>query len=405
MAQKVTAMDVRMATVLVGGVGNVAQFCRQQGISRQTFYKWRARVVEHGVDGLAELSRRPRSCPAATPRVIEDLIVRARKELAGDGADHGPWPIRWSLLADPSLDEDRVPSAATIARILARRGLVTPCPAKRPRSSYRRFVAARPNELWQSDWTEWVLLDGTAVAIAGTLDDHSRLLVGIGADWADASAGFVWSVMTAAIGQYGIPMQSLTDNGMVYSLARRGGQAAFEANLRALGCHPICSRPYHPQTCGKIERFWQTLKKWLRAHGPFATLDQLNAALAAFAEYYNHRRPHRALSGKTPALIWNAGVKARPAARPLPGPVSIHRATVTGTGVVTIGAYAVNVGNRWNHQEITAVKDGDHIAVFAGNRLVRVLRADPSRRYQPAQSDRERTYRHREPAQSLSAMS
>jgi transposase InsO family protein len=405
MAQRVTAMDVRMATALVGGVDNVAEFCRRQGISRQTFYKWRSRVGEFGVGGLQELSRRPRSCPGATPQVIEDLVVRSRKELADGGADHGAWPIRWALLADPAIEPDCVPSASTIARILARRGLVTPCPAKRPRSSFRRFVAARPNQMWQSDWTEWVLLDGTAVAIAGTLDDHSRLLVGIGADRADASAPFVWSVMMSAIGQFGVPMTSLSDNGMVYSLARRGGEAAFEANLRALGCNPICSMPYHPQTCGKIERFWQTLKKWLPAHGPFATLEELNAALALFAEYYNRHRPHRALDGKTPAAIWHAGAKARPAQRPLPSPLTMHNGTVSSTGVVAVGPYMINVGNPWNGQPITAIKDGEHIAIFAGNRLIRVLDADPTRRYQPAQADRTRTYRHREPAQSLSAMS
>jgi transposase InsO family protein len=405
MAQKVTAMDVRMATALAGGVGNVAGFCREQGISRQTFYKWRARILEHGVDGLVERSRRPRRSPAATPVAIEESIVRIRKELADDGADHGPWPIRWALLADSVIVEESVPSVATIARILTRRGLVTPCPAKRPHSSYRRFVAARPNECWQSDWTQWVLADGTAVAVAGTLDDHSRLLAGLGADYADATGEFVWAVMTAAIGRFGVPMSSLTDNGMVYSLARRGGEAAFEANLRALGCHPICSRPYHPQTCGKIERFWQTLKKWLRTHGPFATLDELNDALTLFAEYYNQRRPHRALGGKTPAAVWHAATKARPAERPLPSPVTTHLGTVSNNGVAAIGPYLINVGTRWNSQPITAVKDGEHIAIFAGNRLVRVLDADPTRRYQPAPAGREHTYRHREPAQSLSAMS
>jgi transposase InsO family protein len=399
MAQKVTAMDVRMATALAAGVGNVAQFCREQQISRQTFYKWRARVAVEGVDGLQELSRRPHRCPGATPQDVEDLVVRVRKELAEDGADHGPWPIRWALLTDPTLNPDAVPSAATIARVLSRCGLVTPCPAKRPRSSYRRFVAERPNELWQSDWTEWVLADGSAVAIAGTLDDHSRLLAGLGADFADATGQFVWSVMAEAIGRYGVPATSLTDNGMVYSLARRGGQAAFEANLRALGCKPICSRPYHPQTCGKIERFWQTLKKWLRAHGPFASLDELNAALALFAIYYNQRRPHRALKGLTPSTVWTAATKARPAERPLPSPVTVHHGIVSDTGVAVVGSYSINVGNRWTNQPVTAIKDGDHIAIFTGDRLIRVLDADPARRYQPAETQRRRTYRDREPAQ------
>ena len=398
-------MDVRMAAAMAGGVGNVALFCREQGISRQTFYKWRARIGAEGALGLAERSRRPRCCPSATPEVVEDLLVEVRKELAGDGADHGPDPLRWALLARPGMEASAVPSAATIARILSRRGLVTPCPAKRPRSSYRRFVAARPNEMWQSDWTQWRLTDGTAVAIAGTLDDHSRLLVGLDCDWADADAALVWSVMAAAIGSYGIPQVSLSDNGMVYSMARRGGHSAFEVNLQALGCRPITSTPRHPQTCGKIERFWQTLKKWLRAHGPFATLEDLRAALARFRDYYNHRRPHRARQGHTPASIWHAGTPARPAQRPLPAPLTVHHGTVNSVGVVTVGRFHINVGNAWTGHPITALRDGDHIAIYSGNQLIRALDLDPHRRYQPAQP-RTRTYRtrHNQP-QSVSAMS
>src|SRR6185503_18109305 len=148
----------------------------------------------------------------------------------------------------------RVPSRASIARILTRRGQVRPQPRKRPRSSYRRFEAGRPNEMWQSDWTEWHLSerDGVRrqVAIAGTLDDHSRLLVGIGAGNGSGNGELVWAVMTAAISSYGIPMSSLTDNGMCYSTRHRGNDhrpAAFETNLAALGCQSIASSPYHPQ--------------------------------------------------------------------------------------------------------------------------------------------------------------
>ena len=393
-------MDVRMATALAGAVPNVAVFCRTQGISRQTFYKWRARFVADGVEGLAERSRRPISSPGATPAGVEELVVRTRKELAEVGADHGPDPIRWTLLARPHVDGAVLPSRATIARILIRRGLVVPEPSKRPKSSLHRFVYARPNECWQSDWTSWHLADGSDVAIAGTLDDHSRTLVGIGAGPGDANTGLVWTVMTHAIGQYGVPQRSLTDNGMVYSMARRGGVAAFETNLRALGCQPICSSPYHPQTCGKIERFWQTLKKWLRAHearhGQPRTLEELNTTLAVFADYYNQQRPHRALSGRTPAAAFTATTAARPADRPIPAAISIHHSQVSASGCTAVGPYMINVGNRWIGHHTTTIKDGDHLAIFSGTQLIRVLDADPSRAYQPAQP-RPRTYRLREP--------
>ncbi|HKC28819.1 MAG TPA: IS481 family transposase [Jatrophihabitans sp.] len=385
MAGTVAPMDVRMATACAGAVGDVAAFCRERQISRKTFYKWRARFALEGVDGLVERSRRPHRCPDATPAAVEDEIVAIRKQLADDGGDNGPDSIRFELLARGV----PAPARVTIARILTRRGLVIPAPRKRPRCSRHRFTYRRPNECWQSDWTGWALADGSPVAIAGTLDDHSRLLAGIGAGPGDGDAELVWSVMLAAIAGYGVPQRSLTDNGLCYSTARRGlTPSAFETNLRALGCQPITSSPYHPQTCGKIERFWQTLKKWLRAHetrhGAAVDLAQLNTRLAAFADYYNTRRPHRALRGRTPAQAFAATPAARPIDRPLPAPLTVHRGIVLHRGVIQVGHYQVHLGCRWRGTPITAIKDGNHIAVFTGNQLIRTLDADPDRRYQPA---------------------
>ena len=388
MAGSVVPMDVRMAAALAGGVANVAVFCQRQGISRKTFYKWRARFVAEGVAGLQERSRRPLVSPGATPAEVEELVVCVRKQLAEAGTDHGPDPIRWALLADGALSGGQVPSRATIARILTRRGQVLAAPQKRPKSSMHRFVYARPNECWQSDWTGWRLADGSPAAIAGTLDDHSRLLAGVRAGPGDGTGELVWSVMAAAIAEYGVPARSLSDNGLCYSAARRGGEVAFEVNLRALGCQPITSSPYHPQTCGKIERFWQTLKRWLLSDhartGWPATVGELNAALARFAAFYNRQRPHRALHGRTPAAVYAATAAARPPSRPLPAPLSVHHGAVNNYGVITVGRYAINIGSRWRGVDITAIKDGEHIVVLSGNRLLRTLDADTTRRYQPA---------------------
>jgi len=386
MTGTVAAMDVRMAAAMVGAVGNVAEFCQRQKISRTTYYKWQKRFADGGVDGLAERSRRPRSSPGSTGLELEERIVRLRKELADSGADHGPDPIRWLLVREGT---EGVPSRATIARILVRRGLVVAAPQKRPRSSLLRFVYARPNECWQSDFTHYPLADGTGSAIAGSLDDNSRLLTGINAGVGEGSASLVWSVMVDAIGSFGVPARSLTDNGIVYSGARRGTEVAFEANLRALGCQPICSTPRHPQTCGKIERFWQTLKKWLDAHGPFDTIEALQAALNQFQIYYNQQRPHRALKGGTPAEVFAAGTLARPSSRPLPAPVLVFHSTVRANGTIDASNYKVNVGKIWAGQRVTCIKDGDHITIFAGTRLVRDLEADPTRIYQAAEPGRQ----------------
>jgi transposase InsO family protein len=392
MAGMVVAMDVRMAAALAQGVDDVAAFCRAQGISRQSYYKWKKRFDLEGLDGLKDRSRRPNVIVNATPGEVEDAIVRVRKELADGGEFNGPFSIADRLAAQGMAP---VPSRATIARILTRRGQVRPQPRKRPRSSYRRFQAARPKEMWQSDWTEWHLADGRPVAIAGTLDDHSRLLVGIGAGSGDGNGELVWSVMAAAIGAYGVPMSSLTDNGLCYTTQRRPDHkpAAFQANLAALGCQSIASSPYHPQTCGKIERFWQSLKKWLQAreavHGPYRTLAALNDDLAVFAEHDNIRRPHRAHHGKTPATVFAASVKARPAERPLPAATQIYRTHVGTGGTLTVsrptrrGQLRVHVGGRYKQLPVTVLQDGVRVAIYSGNTLIRALDVDPTKTYQP----------------------
>jgi len=386
MAGTVVAMDVRMAAALAQGVDDVAAFCRAQGISRQSYYKWKRRFETEGLDGLRDRSRRPHSVPIATSVEVEDAVVRARKELADAGEFNGPFSVADRLAAEGIYP---VPARATIARILSRRGQVRPQPRKRPRSSYRRFQAARPNEMWQSDWTGWHLSGDRPVAIAATLDDHSRLLVGIGAGSGDGTGELVWSVMAAAIGRYGVPMSSLTDNGLCYSTKHRGDRApaAFEANLATLGCQSFASTPYHPQTCGKIERFWQTLKKWLRAreaaNGQYGTIAELNRDLAKFAEHYNTRRPHRAHDGKTPAAVFAKTVKARPASRPLPAQTTIYDTHVSTGGTVVVGPFHVFVGGRFKQLPVTAIRDGNFIAIFTGTRLIRSLSADPARRYQP----------------------
>jgi transposase InsO family protein len=393
MAQKVTAMDIRMAAAMAGQIDNVSRFCDDNGISRETFYKYRRRFAESGINGLQERSRRPLTSPGQTSVEVEDLIVLRRKELIGEGRDHGAQSIVWSL-QDEGVE---VPSVSTVWQILTRRGLITPQPQKRPKSATKRFVFARPNECWQSDWTGWALADASPAGIAGTLDDHSRYIPALRAGAGDADAVLVWEVMLAGFAECGIPSMSLSDNGIVYTGRFHAHTAAFETNLRALGVQTINSAPFHPQTCGKIERFWQTLKKWLSAREPATTIDELNAQLEQFRTFYNHQRRHRALGGATPAQAFHAGVKARPADRPVPAPVVVSRHTVGVTsGYVFVAPYKVNVGLRWAGHECDVIRDGEHITIFSGTKLVRSFTADPTRSYQRGDKST-RTYRTREP--------
>jgi transposase InsO family protein len=393
MAQKVTAMDIRVAAACAGQIDNVSAFCRCQKISRQTFYKYRRRFREDGLAGLEERSRRPKCSPGQTAAEVEEAVLRKRKQLIEQGLDHGAQSIVWALDGD----EVAVPSPSTVWRILTRHGVIVAQPQKRPKSATKRFCFSRPNECWQSDWTQWHLAEGSPVAIAGSLDDHSRYVPGLHARLGQGTADLVWSVMLAGITECGIPSMSLADNGMVYTGRLHAFEAAFEANLRALGTRTINSTPSHPQTCGKIERFWQTLKKWLRARPAPATIAELNDLLEQFRNFYNHHRPHRALRGATPAQAFTATQAARPADRPLPAPVFITRHTVgEKSGNLFVPPYKVNVGLRWAGHQCDSIRDGDHIAIFSASTLVREFTADPHRNYQPSDKNT-RTYRNREP--------
>ena len=389
-------MDVRMAAAFADETVDVSAYCARNGMSRQTFYKWRRRFRAEGVEGLHDRSRAPRRSPNATSVAVEEVIVRVRKQLGDDGADNGPdsvWSALPAELAAAGL-ATAVPSISTVARVLTRRGLVVPVPQRRPKSATHRFVYARPNECWQSDYTWWHLGDGTRVSIAGTLDDHSRLVVGLDAAIGEGTAVLVWSVMETAIAGWGIPQRSLTDNGMVYSGKRRRRIEAFETNLNALGTQTICSSIRHPQTCGKIERFWQTLKKWLTAHGPHPTIDALRADLKVFVDYYNTRRPHRALHRRTPAEVFAATPAARPPDRPWPSRVIVEHVVVAANGVAPAAErITIGLGKAWIGHRVTVIRDLDHVTVLHGNRLLRALTIDRTRNHQPMDDD----YRTRRP--------
>ena len=334
MAQKVISMDAKLSAVFArslsaAGRPNVSAVCAELGISRQSYYKYRRRFAAEGLAGLQERSRRPRFSPSRTPAVVEDAIVRARKELAEEGWDNGAVSIYYRLLADQAgctVEEGpplAVPSARTVHRVLVRLGLVVSDPAKRPRSSLRRFEFPATDDCWQIDATEVELQPATATAaplkavVFQVLDDHSRYEVASLA-WPGEDGAGAWTVMTTAIARYGLPGLVLSDNGAAFSGARRGAVVAFEANLRALGTSPLTSRPYHPQTCGKNERVHRTWKQWMRRRDLHpATLAELQAALDTWRPAYNNR-PHQALAGATPAQRRAAGMRTSPGRAPTP---------------------------------------------------------------------------------------
>jgi transposase InsO family protein len=216
-----------------------------------------------------------------------------------------------------------------------RRGPGHPEPAKRPRSSYLRFAADQPNETWQSDFTHWALVDGTDVEILNWLDDHSRLLLSCTVH-THVTGGDVVDTFTRNTNEYGLPASTLTDNGRVYTAKFGGGRNAFEYLIAALGIAQKNGHPYHPQTQGKIERFHQTLKRWLAARPAATSLTELQAQLDQFRAIYNEQRPHRALARQTPGQAYNATIKATPTGQPLSAHYRVRHDIIDRFGKLTL---------------------------------------------------------------------
>jgi transposase InsO family protein len=303
--------------------------------------------------------------------------VALRKELADQGLDAGAGTIQWHL---GRRGMRAAPSEATIWRVLVRRGFVVPEPRKRPNASYKRFEASVPNELWQADCVDWATAKA-AVKILSFIDDHSRVALRVKALEA-ATTDATWDTFSEACVCWGVPLGQLTDNGLNFSGRLRGFEVRFETELRAIGVVPKTSRPYHPQTCGKVERFQQTLKKWLRRQPLPADLAELQAQLDAFVEYYNHHRPHRGIGRVTPAQRWAATPPAINLGVALPGPAQQATAVVARNGIVQAGSRRVHLGTRWAGHTATTHFDDTHMAVFIDHRLVRALVIDHTRVYQ-----------------------
>ncbi len=174
-----------------------------------------------------------------------------------------------------------------------------------------------PNECWQSDFTHWALADGADTEILTFLDDCTRFALSITAHRV-VTTPIVLSAFRGAVAAHGIPASTLTDNGMVFTVAWPAGAAAAGATRSSTSCAVSASSrkngsPWHPQTQGKVERFQQTMKRWLAAQRPASTLDELQTQLDAFATAYNEHRPHRSLPHHaTPATRYRALPKAGP---------------------------------------------------------------------------------------------
>src|SRR5437588_2574798 len=301
------------------------------GISRSWIYELIARFRVGGYEALEPRSHRPRSCPHEASASVVREIVALRRELESEGHDAGPATIAYHLAHKMGAP----PSRTTIWRVLQRQGLISPQPQKRPVCSRIRFEAELPNQMWQTDFTACSLTCGEAVEILNLIDDHSRLLLGCDA-YARVKSSDVREGFHRAAQLHGLPFSLLSDNAAVFVGSYRRGKVRFESELERLGVAFKNSRPYHPQTCGKVERLHQTLKRYLAKQPPAGTLSALQEQLDAFRRYYNNIRPHRALHGRTPLQAYSSRRKARPAGASAQTHFRVREDKVDESGTVTL---------------------------------------------------------------------
>jgi transposase InsO family protein len=372
-----------------------AEVAARYGVHRAWVYKLKTRYQAEGEAALEPRSRRPNTTPTATPQATVELVLRLRKELTAAGLDAGADTIGWHLHHHHRADLSR----ATINRILVRAGAVTPDPSKRPRSSYIRFEADQPNQCWQSDFTHYRLATGIDMEVITWLDDHSRYALHVTAH-PRVTGPIVLATFRQATDLHGYPASTLTDNGMVYTTRLSGGSLrgtrgrnGFETELTRLGIVQKNSRPNHPTTCGKVERFQQTLKKWLRAQTPQpSTIADLQTLLDVFVEEYNHRRPHRSLEHRsTPAAAYAARPKATPAGT---GTTIETHDRIRKDKINKAGSVTLRVAGRLRHIGVGRTYAGTYVLLLvqdlevrvidaATGELLRELTIDPRRDYQP----------------------
>jgi transposase InsO family protein len=359
------------------------ELARDHRISRRWIHKLVKRFKEGGYSALAPRSRRPHSCSHQTSSEVQAKVLQLRHELVAAGHDAGPDTIAHYLIGQV----ERVPSVATVWRILKRNGLIVPQPHKRPKSSFIRFEAQLPNETWQLDSTPWQLTDNSPVEILNFIDDKSRVALASKALVTVKSADPV-HVLHSASNTFGLPASLLSDNAAVFTGRTRRGKVLLELELERLGIVFKHSTPYHPQTCGKVERFHQTLKRFLRKQSPARSIAELQFQLDAFRDYYNNRRPHRALNRQTPLAVFNALIKAKPSQQPAPVDHRVRRDRIDSTGKVTLRYLGklrhIPVGTAHTNRKVRLLVAGPDVRIITEDgELIRALTLDPSRSYQP----------------------
>ena len=371
----VTPMSQRkefVSLAMVDGV-NMSRLCRRFEISRKTGYKWLARVGAEGETGLADRSRRPRRSPRTTPRGLEEAVLQVREV-------HPAWGGRKLRVRLQAQGWTQVPAASTITAILHRHGLIDPGESAK-HQAWQRFEAPAPNDLWQMDFKgHFALAPGRCHPLT-VLDDHSRYALGLEA-CADERRDTVQQRLTAIFRRYGLPRKMLMDNGPPWGAEGQADYTILTVWLLRLGVRVSHSRPYHPQTLGKDERFHRTLKAELLQYCQGLALVQCQPRFDAWRLTYNLERPHEALGLAVPASRYRESPRSFPEQLPAIeyGPGDLVR-KVYETGRISFHNRFFRLGKAFRGESVAlrpTVTDGLWEVYFGQHRIARINLREPA---------------------------
>ncbi|BBY45405.1 hypothetical protein MCEL_37000 [Mycolicibacterium celeriflavum] len=355
---------------------SISQVAHKVGVSRQTLHAWLARYEAEGLEGLADRSHRPVSCPHQMPAEVEARLLELRRS-------RPYWGPRRLVFELAKRGVRPVPSESAAYRALVRAQMIDPHLRDRRSRKWKRWERAAAMELWQMDVVGgFALADGTSAKVLTGIDDHSRMCV-CAAVMARERTRAVCDGLRAALAAFGAPAQILTDNGKVFTgrFNHPPVEVLFDAICRQHGIDHILTQPRSPTTTGKIERFHRTLRlEFLSGHAPFADLKSAQQALEEWVAFYNTARPHQALQMATPASRFSADPAAAAATAPMPpvegcsqertGSHWVSR-RVTTNGVVCVSWQQVSLGRHYSGSRCDVHVDGQLLRFYIGDVLVK----------------------------------
>jgi transposase InsO family protein len=354
--------------------GTVTQAAGRWGVSRQTVHSWLARYEASGLEGLADRSHRPGSCPHQMDPVTEARVLELRRV-------HRSWGARRICFELGRAGMAPVPSESGVYRALVRAGLIEPGGRRRRKEAWRRWERGAANELWQMDVVGGFLLaDGSHAKALTGVDDHSRFCISARL-MARERTRAVCEGLGAALAAFGVPQQILTDNGKVFTgrFAHPPVEVLFDKICRENGIDHLLTAPRSPTTTGKIERFHRTLRAEFDTRQVFSSLRTAQQALDEWVGYYNTQRPHQSLAMATPAARFQAAaaVRERPAdlaalAPDRSGEDWVAR-KVGPNGVVCVSWQQVSVGKHHAGERCDVHVGKDLLQFWAGSDLLKTV--------------------------------